>query len=90
MNRAAKYRPYRDAKSFATPPGIVSLQICSESGLLASTLCSKTRPEVFVSGTQPQSSCALHVPEITEDPPPAPGVPAVVTPIRDQPIEPRL
>jgi penicillin-binding protein 1B len=70
MNRAAKFKLYRDAKPFATPSGIVNLQICAESGEMAGPFCSKTRPDVFIAGTQPQTQCTVHDPRIAEDPTP--------------------
>jgi penicillin-binding protein 1B len=70
MNRASRFKPYRDAKPFPTPPGIVSLQVCAESGELAGPFCSKVRSDVFIEGTQPQTQCKTHDPRIAEDPVP--------------------
>jgi penicillin-binding protein 1B len=70
MNRAAKFKPYRNAKAFAVPAGIVNLQICTETGEMASPFCDKVRTDVFLDGTEPQTQCKLHDPRITEDPVP--------------------
>lgn len=52
--------------SFPRPDGIVTKTICTQSGLLPSELCSKdprgtVREELFVSGTEPTTSCTTHV-----------------------------
>jgi len=60
MKRAAQFRPYRDAKPFAAPPGVVSAEICSDSGQLAGPDCPEPRLEVFISGSQPEVECELH------------------------------
>jgi penicillin-binding protein 1B len=62
MNRAAKFRPYRDAKAFRAPAGIQSAQVCAESGELAGPFCSDVRPDVFISGTAPEVQCGMHEP----------------------------
>ena len=58
MKRALEYYP--DAKPFARPDGITSAQICPESGELASELCPSKVAEVFIAGSEPQDSCAMH------------------------------
>jgi len=60
MKRALKYRAYGHVRSFEAPDGIVSAQIDPESGMLATPSCPKTITEVYISGTQPVSSCPLH------------------------------
>jgi penicillin-binding protein 1B len=60
MKRAAQFRPYRDAKPFSAPSGVVSVQICSDSGQLAGPNCPQTRYETFISGSQPSVECELH------------------------------
>jgi penicillin-binding protein 1B len=60
MKRAAKMRQYKDAKAFATPKGIVSDQICSDSGQLAGQYCPNVRTEYFIDGTEPAVECQLH------------------------------
>ena len=85
MNRAARYKPYRDAKPFVVPPGIASVDVCADSGQLPAPYCSRIRTEVFVNGTQPQAACSLHDHEITADPAPDPDpTPALPTANRDQ------
>ena len=60
MKRALQYHAYRDARPFAAPDGIVSAQIDPESGMLATPYCPTTISEVYISGTQPVTSCPLH------------------------------
>ena len=60
MKRALQYRAYRNAQSFQAPDGIVSVQIDPESGMLATPSCATTISEVYISGTQPVTSCPLH------------------------------
>ncbi len=52
--------------SFQRPDGIVSASICTQSGLLATNLCSNdprgvVRTEIFASGTVPKAYCDMHV-----------------------------
>jgi len=60
MKRALKFRAYRNARPFQAPDGIVSAQIDPESGMLATPYCPTTITEVYISGTQPVTSCPLH------------------------------
>jgi penicillin-binding protein 1B len=60
MKRALEYREYRDVKPFNAPAGIVSLTICTESGMPAAPNCPKTRSEVYIAGTEPVGVCPLH------------------------------
>lgn len=60
MKRALQYHAYRDARPFQAPDGIVSAQIDPESGMLATPYCPTTISEVYISGTQPVTSCPLH------------------------------
>src|SRR6266851_1580525 len=60
MKRALQYREYRGAKPFQAPDGVVSLQIDPETGMPATPFCPTTKVEVFISGTEPVGSCALH------------------------------
>ena len=60
MKRALAYREYRDVKPFSAPAGIVSLTICTESGMPAAPNCPKTRSEVYIAGTEPVGVCPLH------------------------------
>jgi penicillin-binding protein 1B len=60
MKRALQYRAYRNARPFVAPDGIVSVEIDPESGMLATPYCPTTITEVYISGTQPVTSCPLH------------------------------
>jgi penicillin-binding protein 1B len=60
MKRALEYREYRDVKPFRAPAGIVSITIDPESGMPAAPNCPKTRPEVYIAGTEPVGVCPLH------------------------------
>jgi len=60
MKRALQYRAYRTAEPFQAPDGIVSVEIDPESGMLATPSCPSTINEVYISGTQPVTSCPLH------------------------------
>jgi penicillin-binding protein 1A len=56
-----------ETKKFERPPNIVSVNICTQSGKLATDLCSRdprgstVRTEIFVNGTQPKEFCDTHV-----------------------------
>ena len=45
---------------FPVPPGIVVRRICAASGELATTHCPDVIEEVFIEGTEPPRSCAVH------------------------------
>jgi penicillin-binding protein 1B len=60
MKRAHAHREYRNVHGFSAPDGIVTADIDSETGLLATANCPKTRSEVFLAGTQPVEICTLH------------------------------
>jgi penicillin-binding protein 1B len=60
MKKALDYREYRDTKPFRAPDGIVTIDIDPLSGMPATPLCPKTRPEVYIAGTEPVGSCPLH------------------------------
>ncbi len=45
---------------FHVPHGLTWRDICTESGLLATPYCPKTRIEVFKLGTEPTELCTLH------------------------------
>lgn len=52
--------------SFQRPGGIISVNVCSQSGLLPTELCQLDprhviRSEIFVKGTEPTSLCDIHV-----------------------------
>jgi penicillin-binding protein 1B len=60
MKTAHKHREYSNVHGFSAPDGIVTADIDPESGQLATANCPKTRSEVFLAGTQPIETCALH------------------------------
>lgn len=47
-------------QTFTRPPGLVDVEICADSGQLATTLCPRTRWEVFLDGTQPTQADTMH------------------------------
>jgi penicillin-binding protein 1B len=75
MKRASQFRPYRDAKAFAAPAGVESVEVCAESGEIAGPYCPDVRPDVFLAGTEPESQCSKHDQRIIADPAPV-AVPA--------------
>src|SRR5208283_2279695 len=59
MKRATQHGNY--ARAFAPPPsGLTTATIDDESGQLAGPLCTRTRNEVFIAGSEPTTVCA-HV-----------------------------
>ena len=54
-------------KDFERPTGITSVEVCKDSGLLPTELCTKDRrgsrvgSEYFANGTQPTEQCTMHV-----------------------------
>jgi penicillin-binding protein 1B len=60
MKRAHQRPEYRNVHGFAAPSGIVTSEIDSNTGELATTACPKVRNEVFIVGTQPVQVCRLH------------------------------
>jgi penicillin-binding protein 1B len=60
MTRALAYREYRDTKPFRAPTGIVSIDIDPETGFAATAACPKRQAEVYIAGTEPVATCALH------------------------------
>lgn len=47
-------------KSFKRPSGIVTQNVCLESGQLPTHFCEKTTTEKFVAGTEPKKYCEMH------------------------------
>jgi 1A family penicillin-binding protein len=45
---------------FATPPGMVQVEICADSGLLPNAYCPHRRREWFIAGHEPQTVCVMH------------------------------
>ncbi len=60
MKRATGLQPYRAAHDFGRPSGVVSVEICDDTGELAGANCPTVRPEVFIAGTEPAVECELH------------------------------
>jgi penicillin-binding protein 1B len=60
MKRAHQHREYRNVKEFEAPEGIVTADVDSETGMLATPNCPKVHSEVFIAGTQPVEACKLH------------------------------
>jgi len=46
--------------SFKAPSGIVSAEICPDSGELAGATCPDARQEFFIRGSEPTAECQLH------------------------------
>ena len=57
MKEAGADRP---GGTFARAENIVEVSLCPASGMLARSGCPGKRAEVFLSGTEPLSECALH------------------------------
>lgn len=55
-----------ELQKFSLSPGIVELECCNESGLIASPLCEETSPAYFVSGAEPTDQCKAHTEETEE------------------------
>ena len=58
MKRALACRGYREAKAFSVPAGVVTAQVCSQSGQLATPHCPSAYVEYFVDGSQPVAHAA--------------------------------
>ncbi len=85
MKRAHQHREYKNVHGFDPPDGIVTAEIDAETGQLATSLCPKTRNQVFIAGTQPVEVCSRHGGGRTvvagwESTPKAPPTVAPVTP----------
>jgi len=57
MEEALKGEPVQD---FTLPPGLVSVNICAESGMLPNPLCPHHRREWFIAGSEPMQTCTMH------------------------------
>ena len=60
MKRAHTHRAYRTANEFDVPDGVVSVQIDSQTGELATGTCPDVRNAYYLVGTQPTQFCHLH------------------------------
>jgi penicillin-binding protein 1A len=54
-------------QDFPVPSGVVSVLICSQTGLLANPACPETELELFKEGTQPTGYCNVHLGEEKPD-----------------------
>lgn len=63
MKRAHQHRAYRDATDFKIPDGVVTAQVDTTTGSLATTSCpqDQVRNEYYLAGTQPVQFCATHM-----------------------------
>lgn len=50
---------------FIRPDGLVDLDVCTDSGLLAQSYCpvESVRREIFIKGTEPKTICTIHEPQ---------------------------
>ncbi|MEK7347995.1 MAG: PBP1A family penicillin-binding protein [Candidatus Eisenbacteria bacterium] len=55
---ATKGKPPAD---FSVPSGVVSRQICAQTGLLANPGCPETEVELFREGSEPTGACNVHL-----------------------------
>jgi membrane carboxypeptidase/penicillin-binding protein len=47
-------------RQFKRPPGIVNLDVCTETYQIATRYCPKTIKEVFIEKYAPADSCTVH------------------------------
>jgi penicillin-binding protein 1A len=53
----------RPAISFAVPATLITMRVCSESGMLAvEGACPETYLEIYKAGTEPETTCTFHGP----------------------------
>lgn len=58
MREALKEKPITD---FTPPAGInFGVEICAQSGLLATSFCPEVISETFIAGTEPKETCNIH------------------------------
>ncbi len=66
MRQALDQTPPSD---FEQPAGVVSgVEICTESGQLATGFCPETKFETFLAGTEPTTPCQIHQSEPSAEP----------------------
>jgi penicillin-binding protein 1B len=63
----------RPSQAFQAPPGVVEVEVDPASGELAHAGCPTRDVEVFIEGTEPQSSCSLHSVKSAEERTLSPG-----------------
>ncbi len=80
MKRAHQHRAYRNVSQFSVPDGVVTAQIDSGTGQLATGSCpvDVLRTEYYLAGTAPTQFCPLHAggTSVTDWQSPLPNVPA--------------
>jgi penicillin-binding protein 1A len=64
----AAYAKDKPPQEFPVPSGVVSRNICSQTGLLANPACPETETELFREGSDPTGYCNVHT---GDEPPPA-------------------
>ncbi|MBC7249421.1 MAG: penicillin-binding protein 1C [Anaerolineae bacterium] len=57
MEEALKGRP---ALEFSRPDGLIEVEVCALSGLRPNAHCPHRRTELFIPGTEPTATCAMH------------------------------
>lgn len=60
MKQAIKLPAFSGTQAFERPEGVVSVAIDPETRQLAAPGCPEVREEVFIAGTEPTETCALH------------------------------
>ncbi len=63
MQQSAHYSPYREAKPFAQPAGVVKVAVDPTTGMLAGPYCPWSVTDWYVDGTQPEETCDRHTEE---------------------------
>jgi penicillin-binding protein 1A len=51
-----------EKKPFEVPEGVVTMAVCSDSGLLPTRYCPSSVQEIFIAGKEPSRSCDRHLP----------------------------
>ena len=76
MKQALELRPDLGGESFAKPSGIVTVEIDPATGCLAGPESASSRPEIFIAGTEPTSTCSYEtVADAEETPEPDAEIP---------------
>ncbi len=60
MKKANKELQIPDSLDFEEPEGIARVNICIETGKLATKYCPKKREEIYIEGKEPKEKCTLH------------------------------
>jgi penicillin-binding protein 1B len=66
MKRAHQHSQYRNVHTFDPPDGIVTEEIDTDTGEVATVRCPNRRSEVFIAGTQPVQVCHVHGGGVTQ------------------------